>query len=113
MFYRGILAALVVSLSLQSMDITHEMLADIKKDFASIEELSLGLLSLCPKEQCVVIGIGQSPTPFLAYLETLYNHFFFCIRLSDFRYCVCQRALDVDVLIWLYEHFALFFPKQS
>ncbi len=40
------------------------------QELRTIKSVSYSLEELCPQTTCVLLGIGRSPTPFLAYLET-------------------------------------------
>lgn len=59
-------------------------------EYDEIKSISLSVLRECPPKDCVVIGIGRSPTPILAFLQDLHeekleNHAI-NIPLSSFRF---------------------------
>ncbi|MGB0454896.1 MAG: hypothetical protein ACPGJV_14395 [Bacteriovoracaceae bacterium] len=40
--------------------------------YPEVKIISEELLKICPPEDCVLVGVGRSPTPILAHLEALY-----------------------------------------
>jgi|GEM_PF-3969888 len=110
MFYREFFIVLLLSLSSHAVNMSYADQRSLERDFASIEEVSQTLLSLCPKDRCVIVGIGRSPTPFLAYLETMTEHYVYNIPLTAFRYGISQDPLDAEHREKLYRHFSTFLP---
>jgi hypothetical protein len=86
-------------------------------EFFEIKGISENLLKLCPPESCVLIGVGTSPTPFMAYLHGLgLNSYAKTVPISDFRFGANSNGrpkLASALEEKLYEHFDHFLPKAE
>lgn len=84
-----------------------------QQEWGSIHQISQQILALCPPTTCVVIGVGQSPTPFMAYLQTKQPDYAFSVPLSNFRHGLQSDELDQEDLKRLYAHFQQFLPSKN
>ncbi len=84
-----------------------------KSEFLQIQRISQYLLKACPPANCILVGIGRSPTPFMAYIQGLseIKNYAYNLPLSDFRYGVDNHSsLDQDSEKKLYHHFDQYLP---
>lgn len=56
------------------------------KTFKEIAKVSEEIIENCPPRDCLILGIGRSPTPILAFLEASGNTNVSSIPLTGFRY---------------------------
>jgi hypothetical protein len=57
-----------------------------RAELIEIRQISDQILRECPPANCVLIGVGQSPTPFVAQLEGEQKDYVFPLPLSGFRH---------------------------
>ncbi len=77
-----ILTLLVASfchLTVQAQTIT-------EKEFQAIRQVALNIPEKCAPGECLIIGVGRSPTPFIAYLQALSENYAFNLPLTAFRH---------------------------
>lgn len=86
-----------------------------KEEFDDIKELAEKIKSACPPEECLVVGIGRSPTPVTTLLKMERDHYAWTVPLSSFRYGIgpFKPALQDDQKMVLFEHFDKYFPKPE
>jgi hypothetical protein len=79
---------------------------------------------LCPPEDCYYLGVGRSPTPIVAYFQTINPLLSSTLPLSSFRFqhpypSTLQAQKDQElrlkegVLERIYEHFDRFLPQEE
>lgn len=88
--------------------------------FQDIQAISKTIQATCPPATCVVIGMGSSPTPFIAYLQTENKNYAWNVPLSEFRAKLDNKsmglsspALDSRQENKLFDHFETFFPSKD
>jgi hypothetical protein len=82
--------------------------------FESTKAVGEYLKSQCPPDHCAVIGVGRSPTPFIAYLQesTGNDHYAINLPLSRFRYDVkWYPQLSKRGMRYLFKHFDLYLSQ--
>jgi hypothetical protein len=82
------------------------------KRLDTILDVTAKILEYCPPQDCVVVGIGRSPTPFTAVIEAI-NNDVMLIPLSNFRYALIHDDSTDEYIPFLnkkerdrlYDHF--------
>ncbi len=82
-----------------------------KKEFESIEKVSQYILSRYPREEYTYIGLGRSPVPVMAYLQSEENTLIRNLPLTDFKYP--DEELSLQQKKRLFQHFDQFLPLQT
>lgn len=62
-----------------------DLIEEVRTDYRELRSLALRIFEICPPGDCLYIGIGQSPTPLLALLESVTGEPTVNIPLSDVR----------------------------
>jgi HEAT repeat protein len=75
-----------------------------EEEFKTIELIGIRIADACPKETCIVIGIGRSPTPIMAYLQAYDTAKAINLPLSNFR----NKNLTNEQETILFNHFDKF-----
>lgn len=88
--------------------------------FEGIVAISNSIEKLCPSDECVVIGLGRSPTPLIAYLQLKRLEkkekleYAWNLPLSSFRHGSGGRPkLEGAYLEKLTQHFNIYFPNAD
>lgn len=87
-------------------------------EFLSIQNAAKNILKSFPKDEYAYIGVGRSPTPVIAYLQTESNVLAKNLPLSDFRFNIPRLSgrpylpLKDFEIIDLFKHFDQFLPNQ-
>ncbi|HXW53811.1 MAG TPA: hypothetical protein VEL47_06875 [Myxococcota bacterium] len=110
---RLFLILLAVNTYLNAMDVEPAGIQSLRRDFLSIHQVSQNVLKICPPDRCVIVGIGQSPTPFIAYLRNEVDQYAYAVPLSNFSHGVYHEALNKDQEARLFAHFSSFLPGQA
>ena len=55
-------------------------------EYQEIKKISKQIMEDCPPKSCVVIGVGRSPSPILAFLEQYEEGYAHPLPLSNFRH---------------------------
>ncbi len=86
-----------------------------KKEFQSVQQVSTYILLQYPRNEYIYIGIGRSPVPVMAYLQTEDETLVRNIPLTGFRYGEVSTSpqLCLDEEKRLYQHFDQFLPTHS
>src|SRR5580704_10283981 len=80
-----------------------------KNEFETLTAIGNDITAECPKKTCVVIGIGRSPTPIIAYLQAHDQTSALNLPLSDFK----KIGLSEDLERRLFDHFDKFLDPQT
>lgn len=84
-----------------------------KKEFESIEKISRHILSNYPKEQYIYVGVGRSPVPIMAYLQSEAGTVVCNVPLTNFRYGVgSYPKLNTSEEDRLFQHFDDYLPSE-
>ena len=84
-----------------------------KTEFDSIQKVAQYILNNYPKNKTVYIGVGRSPVPVIAYLQTEEGTLTQNLPLSNFRYNLSKYPkLDSEESLRLYSHFNNYFPSE-
>ncbi|MEO7163363.1 MAG: hypothetical protein ABI041_10630 [Bdellovibrionia bacterium] len=70
------------------------------------------IIKMCDPKDCMVIGIGRSPTPLIATLQNLHSNYASSIPLSNFRYNE-SNPLSKEDSQKLFLHFSNFLPNET
>lgn len=91
------------------------VLAISPEEFATLQQIGHGLLQFCPPAQCLIIGIGRSPTPVHAYFSGFgfLNNYFWNIPLTAFRYGTDSPDLALSQRKQVFEHFGRYAPPAE
>lgn len=85
-----------------------------KKEFESIEKVSLYILSHYPKDEYIYVGIGRSPVPVMAYLQSEENTLIRNLPLTNFRHGTeTYPPLTHMEESKLFQHFDRYLPSDS
>lgn len=80
----------------------------------SIVTVSHIIQSICPPKDCLIVGIGRSPTPFAAYWQLKSEGYFWNIPLSNFRNGLEEGVESKkDLINVLFDHFQKYLPLES
>jgi pyrimidine operon attenuation protein/uracil phosphoribosyltransferase len=87
--------------------------------FKSIQKVAEIVEDLCPMENCVVIGIGRSPTAIAAYLQLKHQKLgmtshVWNVPLTLFRHGITHenQKLNLEMETKLFSHFDIYFPSK-
>jgi len=77
------------------------------KEYESLVSIVSEIQKRCPPDQCIVVGIGRSPTPFLAYLQSMDPSYALQLPLTNFKYGFNSEfpALNKEQVTRLFDHF--------
>lgn len=86
-----------------------------ESDMVGVHEVALQIYDACPPSTCLVIGLGQSPTPFVADLSTAAKNYVWNMPLSNFKYhdpdgSVSKKQLSESERSKLFAHLKTFLP---
>ena len=62
------------------------------------------ILKICPAPECIVIGLGRSPTPFMIEIENRIDNSI-TLPLSSFRFNQFRHDLSPNEISYLHQHF--------
>ncbi|MBF0361325.1 MAG: phosphoribosyltransferase [Oligoflexia bacterium] len=80
-------------LKAKQLDLTYEFM---EAEYIEIRDISLEILKRCPPKECIVIGIGRSPTPIIAFIHGLLeSESAWNLPLSNFRYGRKKSQLQI------------------
>lgn len=81
--------------------------------FKEIAYYSEKIREICPQDDCVVIGVGRSPTPFVSFLQITEDskRSAFSLPLSQFR--LSKQGISQEQRVKLYQYFDSFLPELS
>jgi hypothetical protein len=82
------------------------------KDFQDIRRVGRKTIEICPPNKCFVLGVGQSPTAIIAYLQTEHSNYAKSIPLTGFRYGVGFPELTEKQKARLHDHFSYNLPNE-
>lgn len=111
----------LISLFIQSLA-SPVMAGDWKNSFMyetlpMIKLVSNRIQEFCPVDQCVVVGVGRSPTPFIAQLKIRHENYAWNLPLSSFRFKMNDvndfNILTREELEELNQHFDTYLPTEA
>ncbi|MEO5968792.1 MAG: hypothetical protein ABIQ95_02595 [Bdellovibrionia bacterium] len=112
------LSAIVIQFTLQFAlarpTFANPLVNGIAESFQEISAVSEIITQECPPDACVVIGIGRSPSPFIAHLQNQKPGWAWNVPLSSFRYGMSGiKPLSAELEEGLFDHFDRFLPPAS
>lgn len=86
-----------------------------EKEFESIEKVSNHILTHYPREQYIYVGIGRSPVPIIAYLQSENRTLVRNVPLSKFQYGfgIASSELNPTEEATLFQHFDNYLPSNE
>ena len=78
--------------------------------YCEIVKVSKEIKKICNPDDCILIGIGRSPTPLIAHLQNKYHDYAWSMPLSNFRYSDKEPIKEKDYEK-LFSHFSHFLPN--
>lgn len=83
-----------------------------KFDYQEIRKTALKILAKCPPENCTIIGLGRSPTPFMIFLQEMGSDAF-TLPLSGFKLHPNSFDYHDKLIPKLHEHFDRYVDLQT
>jgi hypothetical protein len=110
---RTLKLAWLLALGVLSVIIEPSLWADLitQEMYTEVSSVNHYLEKICPPQDCAVIGLGRSPTPFMAALQAQHADYAWNMPLSNFRYDVAGlKPLKPEIEQKLFQHFERFLP---